>query len=242
MMKIWNKPKITFSTQERLLGVIPHPQRAMKFMPDWLKALPRDVKGGRTVKTCVPVLDAVSNGYVIPLWADLKVSVTSQSGEFILNVEFPLSITRSADEGMVGHHDWEQVGDACPLKDMSLHKTPLKLTNPWDIKTSDGYSVLIKTPAYNDHHLHILEGVVDTDTFNVGINFPFIWTGSEVGEWLIPKGTPLAQVIPFKRIQPDLVVRATDEKTREIQMLQLTSEFNDRYRYMFWHKRKNGKR
>ena len=31
-----------------------------------------------TIKRCIPVLDAVSQGYIIPLWADLQVKVMKQ--------------------------------------------------------------------------------------------------------------------------------------------------------------------
>jgi hypothetical protein len=42
-----------------------------------------------------------------------------------------------------------------------------------------------------------MEGVVDTDTFPLSINFPFFLRSDFSGT--IPHGTPIAQVIPFKR-------------------------------------------
>jgi hypothetical protein len=43
----------------------------------------------------------------------------------------------------------------------------------------------------------ILEGIVDTDGYNAAVQFPFII--DEGFEGIIPAGTPIVQVIPFKR-------------------------------------------
>ena len=237
---MWMKPKITFSAQKDVLHAAPHPRAAVKFMPKWIREIDRNLPERQlSIKACLPVIEAVANGYVIPLWADLRITLSEHNGGVHLYAEFPSIISRPDDyDGMVASHTWEQVGDSSPFVDMSLHQVPMKLTNPWDIKTPKGYSVLIKSPPYGDHHLHVLEGIVDTDTFNIGINLPFVWTGRELGEWVIPKGTPIAQVIPFKRTQTTLEVCATDEVARERQVLNLRSVFKDGYRSMFWHKRR----
>ena len=40
-------------------------------------------------------------------------------------------------------------------------------------------------------------GVIDTDTLNTGSNAPFVLRKNFAG--LIPKGTPMFQIFPFKR-------------------------------------------
>jgi hypothetical protein len=40
--------------------------------------------------------------------------------------------------------------------------------------------------------------VVDTDTYTSLVNFPFFATGAD-GVHEVPRGTPLVQVIPFRR-------------------------------------------
>ena len=56
-----------------------------------------------------------------------------------------------------------------------------KWVNPYAIKTPPGYSTLFLPPMHNPNKIFtILEGIVDT-------------------EGIIPAGTPMAQVIPFKR-------------------------------------------
>ena len=53
-------------------------------------------------------------------------------------------------------------------------------------------------PVHRDSVFSILEGIVDTDNYNAPVNFPFVLNDVKY-EGLIPAGTPMAQVIPFKR-------------------------------------------
>jgi len=75
--------EIEFNIAPQFQGVYPKPQRSSKFMPDWYKNLPRflpnqPVGTAGTVKTCVPVMDAITNGYIIPLWADLHLKTVTR--------------------------------------------------------------------------------------------------------------------------------------------------------------------
>ena len=76
--KFKRKNVIEFSCPEELVDSIPHPVPAAKLMPEWYKKLPRKPRPDAsstdtgTVKTCIPVLDSVTEGYIIPLWCDVK--------------------------------------------------------------------------------------------------------------------------------------------------------------------------
>ena len=283
----WNKkekPWIKFHTDEHLLDLIPHPVPAKRAMPAWFKKL-RPELGDKinigTVKRCKPVLDAVSQGYIIPLWADLQIKVakewllfdengnqiTSVSplgdnpedfigktiddidgnptiakielGEVKVNCTFP-NLTEVMQRGdMISSHSWDQVGNACDLKKFKLGKTLMKFTNPWTIQTPPGYSVQVKNPANNwSNDIALIEGVVDTDEYYNEVNFPFVWTGSEEGEWIIPRGTPLAHVVPFKREEMELEIGAVDVvKKEKVHNLMMTKLY-DMYATFYWHKRR----
>ena len=275
-----HKPKIKFHAGKEVLASVPHPVPAHKMMPAWFKKIKPTTDGklqNGTIKRCMPVLDAVSQGFIIPLWADLHVKValmhlfkdkdgkvihieatnepdklvgttTDQTKEDIHSfvpteeltvwVKFP---DLALDEGhlSIESHTWDQVGEACDLKKFKLGKVLMKLHNPWVIETTPGYSVQIKNPSSNwENELNLVEGVVDSDTYYSNINFPFVWTGSEVGEFIIPKGTPIAQVIPFKRDNYTLEVSEVCNKKRTAVNKKLYTKFFDRYKTMFWHKRK----
>jgi hypothetical protein len=240
------KPTITFRNREDLAGAFPKPNHASKFMPDWLKKLDRMVVGAPiteagTVKRCVPVLDAVTNGYILPLWADMVVTVkmveNKELGVDGLGVycEFPSNFGLG---DMIGSHGWEQLGDDCPVNKYKLGRIPLKFTNPWVIETSPGYSVLIKSPPHQYSDLHIMEGVVDTDTYKRQVNFPFLWTGDKEGVFNFPKGYPLVHVVPFKRQKVQMEIKDWDhEHMTKMDRLHDT-HFFDRYRKLWWSKRK----
>ena len=70
--------------------------------------------------------------------------------------------------------------------------------NPYAIATPPGYSVLFTQPMHRESVFTILDGIVDTDNYNVPVNFPFVLNDVK-WEGIIPAGTPMAQLIPFKR-------------------------------------------
>jgi hypothetical protein len=68
----------------------------------------------------------------------------------------------------------------------------------WIIKTPPGWSSIFLHPvAYSDLPFQVISGIVDTDVLNTDINVPFVVKNNFEG--LIEKGTPMFQVIPFKR-------------------------------------------
>lgn len=168
------------------------PAPAARFIPDWFRKakpdLPKEGVGNfpaNTIKRCMPVLDAYSAGYIIPLPAALHLSWDGSEGGWEWS-------TRSSWVRIEEHGRGQ-------LPDHPFGTSPfLKLINMWGMKTSRGTSVLITAPL-NRFEIPIvpLAGVVDTDKYHNRINFPFVFR--EPGEWTLDAGTPLVQVIPFKR-------------------------------------------
>jgi len=279
----WKKDKsyIKFHTRKELLDIIPHPVPANKAMPNWFKKLKPVIENNEkanagTVKRCIPVLDAVSQGFIIPLWADLQVKILpiynfkdedgkivhqeardnpkdlintitnvtkeeikgyEDSGELGILCKFP-QIDLGVGQ-LLSSHSWEQVGNACDLKKFKLGKALLKFTNPWNIKTAPGWSVKFQNPANNwENDIQLIEGVVDTDTYYNEVNFPYVWTGSTIGEYIIPRGTPLVHVIPFKREEVELEVGEINQKEKDKVFSKMHTKHFDRYKTFFWNKRK----
>ena len=116
----------------------------------------------------------------------------------------------------------------------------MKFINPWLIETEEGYSCLFTSPLNHlERRIKILDGVVDTDTYYNNINFPFLWTGGD-GEFFIPKGTPLVQVISFKREEYSLQIETVDNDKRANAQAKLGTHLRHAYRSEFWSKRKDG--
>ena len=238
-------PDIVFRCREDLIDGIPHPIAASKMMPEWFKKLSRDIEGqdksdSGTVKRCIPVLDAMSLGYIIPLWADLHVKVSDayilyDHGDNIIDIVKEMS---------------ESPEDAVGME----HNSGVVIAKVE--KTNEPY-IWCKFPEQFDpygggdmsNHSWQQMGelcdlkkftLVDTDTYKTKVNFPYVWTGSTTGEWIIPKGTPLVQVIPFKRKKLNLHMGFTDQFAEAKINAKLSSVMFDRYRRLFWHKGKEG--
>jgi len=241
--------EIEFNIAPQFQGVYPKPQRSSKFMPDWYKNLPRflpnqPVGTAGTVKTCVPVMDAITNGYIIPLWADLHLKTVTRKDEDTGKIILGLEHTLALDSGMaspIDQHHFHQVGSECPVTKYKMGRVLLKINNPWQIKTPKGYSVLIKTPPHLYPDLQPMEGVVDTDTYHRPINFPCLWTNNNFGEWVIPRGTPFIHVVPIKRSTLKAKYGTMDEVSDKRQWNMVSSTFSDNYRKFYWNRAKKDK-
>jgi hypothetical protein len=109
--------------------------------------------------------------------------------------------------------------------------------NPWSIKTEPGYSTLFVPPFHRESIFTILPGVVDTDQYSAAVNFPFV-----LNDWgfegMIPAGTPMAQVIPFKRESWKMSLGSNKEieKDKEI-TINVRSRFFDAYKSFYRQKK-----
>lgn len=186
-----------------------------------------------TIKKCIPVFDAMSSGYTITTFCDIYIN-----HEKIKNIEenkkIPIPKIVSSDE----KHDTIQFHDLKQLQNHPLSKNQdaFKFMNPWGIKTPKGYSCLFVNHMHNKNNIFtILEGIVDTDTYSAPVNFPFIFNDTSfVG--VIPAGTPIVQVIPFKRDSWNMEITENPKLIND-QNNDLLSLFTNRYKKMFWSKK-----
>jgi hypothetical protein len=109
--------------------------------------------------------------------------------------------------------------------------------NPWHIETPPGYSCLIVQPLNHfEDRWQILPGVVDTDQFSLQINFPMLWTAKNF-KGVIEQGTPIAQVIPFKREDWGMEIVDTEPKDHQNNLKKLSSKISDAYKTFWWQKK-----
>jgi hypothetical protein len=112
-----------------------------------------------------------------------------------------------------------------------------KFSNPWLIKTPKGYSSLFVQPFHRESIFTIMPAIVDTDTYFGIINFPFVLNDlSFTG--IVPKGTPIVQVIPLKRENWESKAGTEKDKKQALrQQTELQSTFYNYYRRI-WHQKK----
>ena len=214
-----------------------YPRPASKMMPEWFLKLSAKMEtqetepdkillGVPSAKRCVPLLDSLSAGYIITTASDLIVSIVDGSYYY-----------QWSNKPEIHFQIKKQVGDHAKVTE-NYHAIP-KVALPWSIKTPRGYSCLFVPPMNQDNPLiEIFSGVIDTDTYNIPGAFPFLftepgWTG------IIPAGTPLVQVIPFKRDSYKMKIGDPSIGTieSEKQENRLRSVFRNGYRSLFWRKK-----
>lgn len=204
------------------------PVPASTLIPEWYKKTDSYIDGEKkpggdggtraTIKRCMPVFDAISAGYLILLPADVWVSIRDGEQYF-----------EWSNFELVSFHPVEQA----PIHPLRNEHAYPKWKNHWAIRTPKGYSVEIVNPMHRESVFTIMPGVVDTDKYYAPINFPMIINDPNF-EGLIPKGTPIAQVIPFKRETWGMEIGDDSDFTEQGAVtIELQTKFFDRYKTMF---------
>lgn len=209
---------------------------------DMATHLENDFYGSPTVKRCIPFLDALTIGYTINTPIDYLFKVSQKMIDNKKTTHFQLLYAENVPEYFknfigLGDHNLKQVSKEL----RSNYRTTdmiAKLINPWTIKTPPGYSCIFTNPFNRNLPLKIVDGVVDTDEYDAAIHFPFYWTQKiTIEETLMPKGTPIALVIPFKREKWKMKVE-TEEPIESVKSsMRLSKYIIDKYKRLFWKKK-----
>lgn len=223
--------KITFTNTSGYKDLT-QPKPASSLVPDWYRNTesytggekkPNGVGGTTaTVKKCLPVFDAITSGYIIESPADVWVSIKDGQQYFEWS---------SLD--LINFHPIEQA----PLHPARKPYAYPKWINHWSIKTPKGYSTLFVQPFHRESVFTILPGIVDTDKYFAPVNFPFVVNDVSF-EGIIPKGTPIAQLIPIKRDSWKFTIGDDADFKEQLNVSKkLETKFFDRYKNMFWNKK-----
>lgn len=215
-------------------GVFDAPVPASKVLPEYYKHMPSLTSGdkpvfnesgdpGETMKKCMPVLDSMTAGYLITLATDVYVEDRGHHGK---------GFTWPADAfvAISSHPDGQFPGLSIPEEYDTV--SAYKFHNPWQVVTPPGYSCLFTQPMWHyDLPFHVFPGVVDTDKHPVPVNFPFLMRKDFEG--YLKKGTPIAQVIPFRReefVASSGVRDSEDDKAWRRARLQFSNRYKEHFR------------
>lgn len=189
------------------------PEPAVKHVPEWYKSLskfdrsndditlnPQNHLGSDgaqvSTKMCMPFFDATTAGYMYVLENDVYVDLDkdgvpslSWDGDILLIDKRPIIDLPVPDNCHPIHYGWRM---------------------NWYYETPPGYSVLITHPMNRyDLPFYVQSGIVESDIWGLPVFIAFFLKRNFQG--VIPKGTPIMQIIPFKRDSWELEVIA-DEK------------------------------
>jgi hypothetical protein len=235
-MKIKFEP---FSDEAGLLYEQPTP--AIQNIPKWYRDMPVHMDGDKetglsatgvsssnlTLRGCSPFLDSLTAGYMFTLPFDI---------EFRRNQQGMIGVRWATNMDLIGQHGPDQA----PGLPVPFNSSPslLKWRPGWRVITPPGYSCLYVHPL-NRHDLpfNTLSGIVDTDTYKLGVEFPFTLVNPDRDIQIIEKGTPICQVIPFKRDNWESSVVEFDEEANKKNGFILKSKIVRSYKTQFWHRK-----
>lgn len=189
------------------IGDRPYP--ASKSIPKWWKDMPsyivdednptgknfliRNMRNNLSPKKCMPMFDAMSSGYIVPLWCDINIT-SSQDPETTEEKYLPFISWKSTREVFEANIDGAHHMDIPE----GYHPYIFKFVNLWCVRTPPGYSIRISSPiGHNDSPFKAVDAVVDTDKYDAALPIPVFL--KEGFEGMVKRGTPMIQITPFKR-------------------------------------------
>jgi len=165
-----------------------------------------------TIKYCPGIVDFTNYGYIIPAWCDFQFWVDDDG-----QIEWQVPPAMKNVECLVSIFSSDQV-DSCPiLGDTS--QFILKLSSPWFIRAPKGTSLIFCKPFYHySNDFDVCPGVLDSDIHSQANNTSNIFIRFNVRNKVIhiKAGQPLAQIIPFKRMNWKLKHVEWDKKNLDM--------------------------
>lgn len=204
------------------------PKSALQLVPEWYKAIPKTSIGSKTVKNCMPFLDSLTSGYIATTWQDVKVSYVNGNPHFDWQIQPDIIGGREKSANFKAPAGYDQ--------------SSLFWISNMNIKVPNGYSLLITHP-FNRFDLPFITatGIVDADAVMHSGKIPFFI--EEGFEGVIPKGTPMYQVLPFKRDSWTSEVSQPVKEQGARNVYEASSVFSGWYRKNVWKRKvfKDGK-
>jgi len=206
-------PEVNFVTTIKGLNLLEDcvPKPAKEYIPDWWKESPTiksEMVWGKSIagnmKVCPSFSDYFTKGYIVPMWVDSHLYYDSDLKEFKW---------ATADGNFIwSSHSNTQYLDYVDHKFLNKESFFIfKIRSPWSIFTTKGYSLYqLPTFFHFNEDFSVVPGVRDTDIYHE-MNIQIL-IHSDKKEIFIPRGTPLAQYIPFKREKTKYNVREANQK------------------------------
>lgn len=227
---------------EYAFNVHERPVPSKSYIPDWFRDMPpysisdenpdgnkiivKDFESNVTAKKCIPMLDAITTGYTVPLWADVQIK-QSDGGPII---------TWRVSQSVFSIHG--NYGSTLIPPPTGYANIVFKYNTSFRVKTPRGHSIMIRNVAgHNDLPFYPVPAIVDTDKSVIDTNIP-LWISSDF-EGIVEKETPVAQIIPFQRDNwSSKFTYITEEKIRQEIDKHYSSNIVNNYVKNIWTKKR----
>lgn len=215
-------------------ALVPRPRAARSYTPEWFKKTPAFEnnemvideygKANSTEKLCMPFSDTFSFGYIQETWCDIHIKL--EGGRLSYSSSSSILPILQARGGEEAHYSGN-----------GFYGVEFAWYTQWAPKVPKGYSVLYTHPLNRfDLPFYSFSGVVESDKYfhEAAGNHPFLIKENFSG--IIPAGTPMFQMIPFKREDWNSKASAFD-KLSPIKAMYVNKNFYGTYRKEFWKKK-----
>jgi hypothetical protein len=237
-------PNIYFEELFEELGA-PHPEPAINALPRWYRDMPKffNIDPNRevptrdfgTIRACPAVNDIMASGYVLYLPGDIFIDATGEEVRFNVGTFGNGSRIYEAGFELISLHD--PVSTKGYQSMFEFHEQTLKWQTYWGIRTDEGYSTMFVHPFHRtDLPFYCASAIVDTDKF--GTRSPYAFFIKKGFKGIIPRGTPMLQVIPFKREDWQMQIVEPDRKDYHRNQQRIASTFTQPYKKIFWQRKK----
>lgn len=170
------------------------PNHASKFLPDWWRKLPasymeeEDLVDLPTMKGCPGFVEYYKKGFMIPLWSDLRIEMSTKEEE-LCRWQFADSKSKMVT------HDQRQRGDF-----LAKNITHFKIVSPWRIVCNEDIKWILSIPNWSMNETIDIYGVTGvTDFFyNYDCNMNFFMQYLDHKRIIdFEKGMPILHCIPL---------------------------------------------
>jgi hypothetical protein len=210
---------------------------AKSVVPEWYKKTPAFFEGTKanqiprhkTVKGCTPFLDTLTVGYMLTTLVDI--AVEQVNGEPYLSWKIPTQLDNMKLVELRGPGGLSKEAFPAGCSDLEF--------NWWTnvaLKVPDGYSMLFTHPLNRyDLPFYTMSGMVDGGFPMQNGKIPFFIKKGFEG--IISRGTPYAQIIPFKMESWKMESSETLYKESEDNYSLAQATIVSRYKQFFWNKK-----
>lgn len=183
------------------------PVLAKTVLPDWWKTMKIQemtrFTRQHTIRSCPAMDDWVKSGWYLLANKDIRVICgKDRDGQDTDHESFVTEDIEGTGYSSPPHPR-EQFGNVFNFlgKNRAPIRDAFKMKNPWNIITPKGYSCFYIDPFLHQNEFFATwPGIIDTDKFNKNMdNAQIIFYPKVDHSFTILKGTPLCQIIPFKR-------------------------------------------
>ena len=226
-----------FPSDKKVELVLDLPKPSKSFIPKWYKNIKSDKSmtfnehsklTNVTIKDCIPFLDAMMHGYIQSTWCDIFITKNEDgtvnyncSGTEVLPLIMGNRVKSTPIDSSQYYYDIEFFWNF-----------------QWIPQTPKGWSILIVPPLNHfDSPFTVTSGIIDSDVFHHAASGKLPFYIKKDFEGLIPKGTPMYQIIPIKRASWTTSKQQFNEDEIIKRKSKYLVHFTGAYKKLFWQKK-----